>query len=62
MEHDDILHLEAQEFMRQASDEMLQLTALEEIDLNRMARSELLNRRRHLGAVYIGELVGEMQP
>ena len=62
MEHDDILHLEAQEFLRQASDEMLQLTTLEEIGLNRMARSELLSRRRHLGAVYIGELVGEFQP
>jgi hypothetical protein len=59
MEHDDILHLEAQEFLREASDELLHLTALEEIDLNRLARNEVLRRRRHLGVVYIGELNGE---
>jgi hypothetical protein len=61
MEDDDILHIEAQEFLRQASDEMLRLTALEEIDLNRMARNELLARRRHLGAVSISEMMKEFQ-
>jgi hypothetical protein len=47
MDHDDILHLEAQELMRQASDEMLQLAALEEIDLNALAHCELRYRNSY---------------
>jgi hypothetical protein len=41
MTDDDILHLEAQEFLRQATSEMLELATLQELDLNALARQEL---------------------
>ncbi len=44
MDHDDILHLEAQEFLRQASDEMLELVDIEYLDLNALAHCELRAR------------------
>lgn len=62
MDHDDILHLEALEFMRQASDELLQLATLHEIDLNTLAHHELRSRRRPIGSSYIRNLSREFQP
>jgi hypothetical protein len=62
MDPDDILHLEAQEFMRQASDEMLELATPQEIDLNTLAHHELRGRRRHTGGAYIRNLSRELQP
>jgi hypothetical protein len=62
MDHDDILHLEALEFMRNASDELLQLATLQEIDLNTLAHHELRSRRRPIGSAYIRNLSREFQP
>jgi hypothetical protein len=60
MDHDDILHLEAQEFMRNASDDMLELVTLDEIDLNALAARELRGRMRPLKApAYITTRVRE---
>ena len=62
MDHDDIIHLEALEFMRQASDELLHLATLQEIDLNMLAHHELRSRRRQIGSAYIRNLSREFQP
>lgn len=62
MDHDDILNLEAQELMRQASDEMLELATLEEIDLNALAHCELrarIYRRQHQRGMVISATVRE---
>jgi hypothetical protein len=57
MEPDDILHLEAQEFIRQSSDEMLELASLQEIDLTALANRELRTRRQR---PYVSALVREL--
>jgi len=44
---DDILPFEAQEILRQASDDLLRLAITGEIDLNRLAQQELRARLRH---------------
>ena len=62
MDDDDILHIEAQEILRQASSEMLELTALQEIDLNRLALWELRvreARRQDQRGAHISALVRE---
>jgi hypothetical protein len=62
MNDDDILHIEAQEILRQASSEMLELTARQEIDLNRLALWELRlreSRRREQRGAHISALVRE---
>jgi hypothetical protein len=45
MDPDDILRLEAINIMREASDELLELAELKELDLNSIARNELRSRR-----------------
>ena len=62
MDHDDILHLEAFEIMRNASDELLQLATLEEIDLNNLAHWEYRSRRRQPGTAWVSILERDMQP
>jgi hypothetical protein len=47
MNDDDILPLEAMHLLSHASDELLRLAARADLDLNRLARSEL--RARGLG-------------
>ena len=47
MQDDDILPFEAQEILRPASDDLLRLAAVGQIDLNRVARQELRARLRH---------------
>jgi len=62
MDDDDILHIEAQEILRQASYEMLELTARQEIDLNRLAFWELRTRearRQEQRGAQISALVRE---
>jgi hypothetical protein len=49
MDHDDILTLEALHLLNMASDELLSLADTEELDFNRLARTELRSRRRHAG-------------
>lgn len=44
MNDDDLHRLEAQEILREASNEMLELAATQEIDLNRLAWWELRRR------------------
>ena len=45
MNDDDILPLEAMHLLSQASDDLLRLAALQELDLNRLARNELRGRQ-----------------
>ena len=62
MDHDDILHLEAEEFLRQASDEMLELVEIEYLDLNALAQCELKarnSRRQHQRGMIVSATVRE---
>ena len=59
MEDDDILHLEALHFMSEASDDMLALVDIEELDLNALARQELgARRRRPIVSAMVREFAG----
>ncbi len=62
MDDDDILHLEAIEIMRNASDELLRVSSLGEIDLNTVAHQELRYRSRELGRHWVGALAASFEP
>jgi hypothetical protein len=62
MQDDDILHLEAMELLRNASDELLRLSTIQEIDLNSLAHIELRYRRRSLGHHWVGALARDFEP
>jgi len=62
MQDEDILHLEAMELLRNASDELLHVSTIQEIDLNSIANVELRYRRRALGHQWVGALAREFKP
>ena len=62
MQDDDILHLEAMELLRNASDELLRVSTIQEIDLNSIAHVELRYRRRALGNQWVGALARDFEP
>ena len=48
MEPEDILHLEAQDLIGNATDDLLELVILDEVDLKALCARELRNRPRVL--------------
>jgi hypothetical protein len=62
MEPEDILHLEALNLIGNATDDLLELIVLDEVDLNALAARELRNRPRVLKApAYITTRVREFR-
>jgi hypothetical protein len=55
---DDITAIEAYEVLRPASDYLLQLAACGQIDLNKLARSELRARLRYEATCRIAAMAG----
>ncbi len=62
LEPDDLLHLEALHIISQATDEMLELATIEELDLNALARQEFRYRRRVAGHQAVVAMHRSMEP
>jgi len=62
LEDEDILRLEAHEIVHAASDELLQLVARRQIDLNQIARFELRSRLEYVATMDIIAMQRSMEP